>query len=303
MKKSIKHDEEDCFADVSTKDLEILRGRHAMVPERVVDFMLQHELKKARRKAKGTPRGELLKKTLIVSHNFYAYIVEQLNRTDPAGPDPTDPCEVDYVVSDSYSTNKDVHGHLHDPWFYRRIMFPCYVHNTHWILIVWNFPRVYGKTYLGYHGKKGLFPNVRIYDSIHDDDYAHTAWNRIEREFLEHIPYVQTYLAKGHPRWPHPDAEHLTLEDRMKVPTQRDHTNCAFYVIQMAKSLLYGRNAKDYYNAPKRDDNLHWTKFHAREIRPAEIPLLQQYRNERAIHKAKIDIKKCKWAKKIERGF
>jgi hypothetical protein len=307
-KRNIKEDEWECFEPPDKFDLTTLEKEGSIVRPRVVDYMLQHELKKARKKETNPNRKELLDKTLIVSHNFYAKVGYE--RVDQKLP--------------NYSTSRDMHGHLHDPWFYRRIMFPCFVDEVHWILIVWNFPR-------GTKGARIEYPYVRIYDSIHDQSWGNQAWLALDNYFFKRfLKHSERVLGKASPKkrqtkkwqdkvkkvaltvWstkaepkplPEEVSESLIHVNWKNVPTQRDRHNCAFYVIQMAKNLLYNRDMKQYYNAPEKPKDLYEPDYipehHDRDPTEREKVQLREYSRKYKEFHALIENKKWSWAGKI----
>jgi hypothetical protein len=282
LKKQLKSDKADCFADVGHSDLELLKEPKFVIPPRVIDYMLQHFLKKAlKRYPKDSRWGKHLRNTLIVSHNFYAKISKDTH--------------VDRELP-NYSTSKDVHGHLADPWFYASIIFPCFVKGCHWILVVWNFPR--------------NFPYVRIYDSIHNpEQYGDPAWACIENYFWDQVlkanssrdEALKIWTERAEPkRLPKGMADNLIHENWDKVPTQRhDYHNCGFYVIEMGKNILYKRNPKDYYNAPKKP-KIDWNPYdNDRDPTPEEEAQIAAYDKKYKDFHHHIEAKKVYWESKL----
>jgi Ulp1 family protease len=167
----------------------------------------------------------------------------------------------------SYSWRNDMEGHYKDPWYFKRIIFPCWVGRMHWILIVWTFrpeTRILGTL-------KWSRPNtVEIYDSIHDN--SNEIWADIS-EFMGR-KYVSK-SGKWSRRWE--KAVPRAIVDGPS-PTQRDGFNCGFYVIQIAKDVLFHKNPRENkYHVPRNYSDS-WGK---------------------SVYRKKIMTKRRKWESKI----
>jgi hypothetical protein len=191
---------------------------------RTVNYMLKHELKRARKRNQPYAFA-----TLMVSSHFW------------------DSLENPHLVPEDYSLKAEFGGHLHNPWIWRRIMFPCYLNHQHWILVVWNMPRRKDK------GQTSHYSTVQIYDSIGTP--RDNVWDKIA-DFFRAGAKNRSWILKGIPQNPKLNVP------RSRCPTQRDFYNCGFYVIQIAKALLFGRNPKDFYHvSSKIDDDAQWAIF------------------------------------------
>jgi hypothetical protein len=240
LRKQYKWDKTNCFSSVTEFDLESLRDPHGYVTGPIVDEMLKYELEKAKNK-KNPPKWA--NQTLIVSHNFWDSI-ENAAVSDPERPP-------------RYNADNEFHGHRKEPWFYRRILIPCYINHNHWVLVNWELPRkVYDLTTgplkicrKGHPEKKKKYikweTHVKIYDSIHGK-YGRV-WRQIAWWFADGAMKMKRWFAAGAPQIPG------IFAPRDREPTQRDGNNCGFYVIHMAKSIIFGLNPKEKYHVPHDD--------------------------------------------------
>jgi hypothetical protein len=287
------------FSRIEDKDIKVLQTQESVITGRSVDYLLLHYLKKARKREKEAnkhrPSNQKLNvadKTLIVSHNFYTKIAGE---------------KMDNETSPNYSTSQDMGGHLHDPWFYRRIMFPCFINHIHWILIVWEFRAIDFDKHLKHHKHhkhhkhkaKRYIPTVRIYDSIHDRSWGDYAWPIVMHYIFRHIKHAKDWVTKCEPiqMWGDKDRLH---ENYDRVPTQRDGNNCAFYVIQMGKSILYNRNPKNYYNAPKIQRIEGLTVETMGQITQEQLDKMTAQGEIRANFDDAVEAQKYRWSKKIQ---
>jgi hypothetical protein len=237
IRKGYTWDNTACFAHVTDYDLTLLKAHNGHVTGPVVDYMLQNELKKEWRKKRSW--GSSPNETLIVSHNFWDLI---------ENPD------VDWPErSPEYTPSLEFHGHEDNPWFYKRIMFPCYLNHSHWCLLVWEFnhregriQRALGKKVSERHQLKDKwYPTVQVYDSMHTSrDYV---WQMIANYFFINTDVkTREFVKKARPLGP-------ISAPRDKVPTQRDDHNCGVYVIHMATFIIQGKNPKEKYHVPSKD--------------------------------------------------
>jgi Ulp1 family protease len=211
---------------IRNEDIIRLSAKEYSISGAIVDHLLHLALKKAQ-KAKKRWANE----TIIVSYQFY----DRLQNLESANP--------------KYSWKNDFHGHGDDPWFYKRIMFPCWLNHNHWILIVWSF----GRGYDGLTGRIRTFPRMFAYDSIQQDRTY--VCSQIAMFFADHFVtetgVKRIWRNKGRP-----------LRIWGQAPTQRDDYNCGFYLLQTAKRILNEKDPrKSKYHVPRGEYNKEWEDF------------------------------------------
>jgi hypothetical protein len=225
----------NCFSSITEFDMDELRDPNGFITGPVVDEMIRYELRKAKI-AKHPPLWAF--ETLVVSHNFWDRIENPMLHTVEMPP--------------GYNPVNEFRGHFKDPWFYKRILIPCYLNHGHWVLVNWEFPRAHLAHMTKRKKIKGWTvwrTHVKIYDSCHGD--LSRVWDDISNFFIEGDMNVDKFFKMGAPKDPE---IHASIDE---VPTQRDHNNCGFYVMHMAKSIIFGKNPKARYHVERREDDPH----------------------------------------------
>jgi hypothetical protein len=212
----------------SQKDIKRLDEEYTGLSGPMVDHILSQELEKAKQ-----ANALWADKTLILSYQFW----DNLQNPDAEFSD----------HHPEYSTVADFHGHLHDPWFYRRILIPCFLNHAHWILVVLEFMRFTGS-------KKGpqvfkhivWHPSVTVYDSTHED-WRSNVWSKIWAYLIARHGVTRKIKHRVRPKY---------VVNGVS-PTQRDMHNCGFYMIQNAKHVIWFKDprASPYHISKKADYN------------------------------------------------
>jgi hypothetical protein len=210
-------------APVPQNEINFLDKEYTGLSGPMVDHILEAELANA--KQVKIPWAD---KTLILSYQFW----DNLQNPD-----------VEFEHHPDYSTRADFHGHLHDPWFYRRILIPCFLNHAHWILVVLEFLR-FSRTKTGPQIFKHTVwhPTVTLYDSIHEDR-RDEVWPKIWAYLTERQGLTRKMRQRGAPKY----------VTNGVSPTQRDMHNCGFYMIENAKNVIWYRDPRaSPYHIPKR---------------------------------------------------